>query len=59
MKKVVVKIGGSLAIDEAKLLDFTRAVAKLSAQDFQAVVRISTRTLRFFPKNRDLSKVCE
>ena len=38
MKKVVVKIGGSLAIDEAKLLDFTRAVAKLSAQDFQVAV---------------------
>ncbi len=33
MKKVVVKIGGSLAIDEAKLLDFTRAIAALPARD--------------------------
>lgn len=33
MKKVVVKIGGSLAIDEAKLLDFTRAIATLPARD--------------------------
>ena len=38
MKKVVVKIGGSLAIDEAKLLDFTRAIAMLTAQDFQVAV---------------------
>lgn len=38
MKTVVVKIGGSLAIDEAKLLDFTCAVAKLPALGFRAVV---------------------
>lgn len=32
MKKVVVKIGGSLAIDEAKLSDFVAAVSKLPAK---------------------------
>ncbi len=38
MKTVVVKIGGSLAIDEAKLLDFTRSIARLPALGFRVVV---------------------
>lgn len=38
MKTVVVKIGGSLAIDEAKLLDFTRSVARLPALGFRVAV---------------------
>lgn len=38
MKTVVVKIGGSLAIDEAKLLDFTRSIARLSALGFRVAV---------------------
>ncbi len=38
MKTVVVKIGGSLAIDEAKLLDFTRAIARLPALGFRVAV---------------------
>ena len=38
MKTVVVKIGGSLAIDEAKLLDFTRSVSRLPALGFRVVV---------------------
>lgn len=38
MKTVVVKIGGSLAIDEAKLLDFTRSIAWLSALGFRVAV---------------------
>src|SRR5690554_248400 len=33
MKKVVVKIGGSLAIDEQKLQDFVRAVVAYSGDD--------------------------
>ncbi len=38
MKKVVVKIGGSLAIDEAKLADFVAAVSKLPAMGCQVAV---------------------
>lgn len=38
MKKVVVKIGGSLAIDEAKLADFVAAVSKLPALGCQVAV---------------------
>lgn len=38
MKTVVVKIGGSLAIDEAKLLDFTRSIARLPALGFRVAV---------------------
>lgn len=38
MKTVVVKIGGSLAIDEAKLLDFSRSIARLSALGFRVAV---------------------
>lgn len=38
MKKVVVKIGGSLAIDEAKLLEFTRSVSRLFAEGIQIAV---------------------
>jgi len=38
MKKVVVKIGGSLAIDEAKLTDFVAAVSMLPAQGYQVAV---------------------
>ncbi len=38
MKKVVVKIGGSLAIDEAKLADFVAAVSKLPAMDCKIAV---------------------
>ncbi|MCF0224759.1 MAG: acetylglutamate kinase [Fibrobacter sp.] len=38
MKKVVVKIGGSLAIDEAKLFDFVTAVAKLPLMGCQVAI---------------------
>ncbi|HSQ42671.1 MAG TPA: acetylglutamate kinase [Fibrobacteraceae bacterium] len=38
MQTVVVKIGGSLAVDETKLTDFISAVAKVPRQDFQVVV---------------------
>lgn len=38
MKTVVVKIGGSLAIDEAKLLDFTRSIARLPALGYRVAV---------------------
>lgn len=38
MKTVVVKIGGSLAIDEAKLLDFTCSIARLPALGFRVAV---------------------
>lgn len=38
MKKVVVKIGGSLAIDEAKLADFVAAVSKLPAMGCEVAV---------------------
>ncbi|MCF0215485.1 MAG: acetylglutamate kinase [Fibrobacteraceae bacterium] len=38
MKKVVVKIGGSLAIDEAKLSDFVAGVAMLPGMDAQIAV---------------------
>ena len=35
MKKVVIKIGGSLAVDEAKLAEFVAAVSHLPALGFQ------------------------
>ena len=38
MKKVVVKIGGSLAIDEAKLADFVSAVSTLPGSGCQVAV---------------------
>ena len=38
MQTVVVKIGGSLAIDEAKLADFVAAVAAVPASQFRIVV---------------------
>ncbi len=38
MKKVVIKIGGSLAIDEAKLQNFTQGIAKLAGKDFLVAV---------------------
>ncbi len=38
MKKVVVKIGGSLAIDEAKLADFVSAVSSLPGSGCQVAV---------------------
>ena len=38
MQTVVIKIGGSLAIDETKLADFVMAVSAISTQDFRVVV---------------------
>ena len=38
MKTVVIKIGGSLAIDEAKLAEFVAAVVQIPSQDFRIVV---------------------
>lgn len=38
MKKIVVKIGGSMAVDEAKLAEFVAAVSKLPAMGFQVAV---------------------
>jgi acetylglutamate kinase len=38
MQTVVVKIGGSLAVDEAKLADFVSAVARVPIQNFRMVV---------------------
>ena len=38
MKKVVVKIGGSLAIDEVKLADFVSAVSTLPGSGCQVAV---------------------
>ncbi|MCK9182318.1 MAG: acetylglutamate kinase [Fibrobacteraceae bacterium] len=38
MKTVVVKIGGSLAIDEAKLLDFIHSIAKLPALGYKVAL---------------------
>ena len=38
MKKVVVKIGGSLAIDEAKLSDFVAAVSKLPNMGYKVAI---------------------
>ena len=38
MKKVVVKIGGSLAIDEAKLADFVSTVSTLPDSGCQVAV---------------------
>jgi acetylglutamate kinase len=38
MKKVVVKIGGSLAIDEAKLADFVSAISMLPAEGYLIAV---------------------
>lgn len=38
MKTVVVKIGGSLAVDENKLAEFLDATAQLAQQDFHLVV---------------------
>ncbi len=34
MEKVVIKIGGSLAIDEEKLSDFVTAVSSFSNKDY-------------------------
>jgi len=38
MQTVVVKIGGSLAIDEGKLADFVAAVASLPSEEYRVVV---------------------
>ena len=64
MKKVVVKIGGSLAIDEAKLADFVSAVSTLPGSGCQvAVVHGGARTLtKISPcsrNNRHLSTASE
>ncbi|HOG67822.1 MAG TPA: acetylglutamate kinase, partial [Fibrobacteraceae bacterium] len=38
MKKVVIKIGGSLAVDEEKLSDFVTAVSSFSNKDYRLCV---------------------
>ena len=56
MKKVVVKIGGSLAIDEAKLADFVAAVSKLPAMGCQVAVAMGCQVAVVHGGGKDINE---